>query len=174
LGLLSLTKKHPSESLEKACEIGLSHGAFRLRTIRQLLKRADFKQEPLPFLEEHPIIRPLDDYAQVVAAALERKGPAGYPERAPGPEGFGRHDSSVQWPPEKAGSPGAVGDQGFGASLTRPRSGYPLPGCSSAAPVSTAAVETTGVDKVAPDSVLPDSSILRSSPSQQQEPETDE
>jgi len=151
LGLLSLTKKHPSESLEKACEIGLSHGAFRLRTIRQLLKRADFKQEPLPFLEEHPIIRPLDDYAQVVAAALERKGPAS-------PEGFGRHDSGVQWPPEKAGSPGAVGDQGFGASLTRPRSGYPLPGCSSAEP----------------DSVLPDSSILRSSPSQQQEPETDE
>ncbi len=39
LGLLSLTKKHPSESLEKACEIALSHGAFRLRAIRQLLNR---------------------------------------------------------------------------------------------------------------------------------------
>ena len=35
-GLLSLTKKHSSEALEKACEIALSHGCFRLRTIRQL------------------------------------------------------------------------------------------------------------------------------------------
>jgi transposase len=162
LGLLSLTKKHPSESLEKACEIALSHGAFRLRAIRQLLKRPDFKQEPLPFLQEHPIIRPLDDYARVVAAALERKGPAGYPERAPGPAGFGRHDSGVQSAAgrsQEAQSPGAAsGDQGLGATLTRPRSGYPLPGCSSAEP----------------DSVLPDSSILRSSAPQQQEPETDE
>ena len=100
LGLLSLTKKHPSESLEKACEIALSHGAFRLRTIRQLLKRPQCKQEPLPFLEEHPIIRPLDDYARVVAAALERKGAAS-------PQGFGRHGSGVQWPSQKAQSPGA-------------------------------------------------------------------
>jgi len=169
LGLLSLTKKHPSESLEKACEIALSHGAFRLRAIRQLLKRPDSKQEPLPFLEEHPLIRPLDDYARVVARALERKGPAGYPERAPGPEGFGRHDSGVQSAaagPQEAQSPGAgvpgassgSGDQGLGAPLTRPRSGYPLPGCSSAEP----------------DSVLPDSSILRSLRTQQQEKETDE
>lgn len=167
LGLLSLTKKYPSESLEKACEIALSHGAFRLRAIRQLLKRPGFKQEPLPFLEEHPLIRPLDDYARVVAAALERKGPAGYPERAPGPEGFERHDSGVQWPSQKEQSSDDPNSrQSFGAStpaadlptLTRPRSGYPLPGCTSAEP----------------DAVLPDSSILRSSPPQQQEPETDE
>ena len=159
LGLLSLTKKHPSESLEKACEIALSHGAFRLRAIRQLLNRPQCKQEPLPFLEEHPIIRPLDDYARVVAAALERKGAAS-------PQGFGRHGSGVQWPSQKGQSPGAgipgassgSDNQGFGASLTRPRSGYPSSGCTSAEP----------------DSVLPDSSILRSSPPQQQEPETDE
>jgi hypothetical protein len=159
LGLLSLTKKYPSESLEKACEIALSHGAFRLRAIRQLLKRPGFKQEPLPFLEEHPLIRPLDDYAQIVAAALERKGPAA-------PEGFERHHSGVQWPPEETQNPGAgvpgassgSDNQGFGASLTRPRSGDPSSGCTSAEP----------------DSVLPDSSILRSVPLPQQEQETDE
>jgi transposase len=152
LGLLSLTKKYPSESLEKACEIALSHGAFRLRAIRQLLKRPGFKQEPLPFLEEHPLIRPLDDYARVVAAALERKGPAA-------PEGFERHHSGVQWPSQKAqSSDDQYSRQSCGASLTRPRSGDPSSGCTSAEP----------------DSVLPDSSILRSSPPQQQEQETDE
>jgi transposase len=158
LGLLSLTKKHPSESLEKACEIALSHGAFRLRAIRQLLKRPQCKQEPLPFLEEHPIIRPLDDYARIVAAALERS--------AASPQGFGRHDSGVQWPAQKAQSPGAgvpgassgSDNQGFGASLTRPRSGDPSSGCTSAEP----------------DSVLPDRTILRSLPPQQQEQESDE
>jgi hypothetical protein len=152
LGLLSLTKKYPSESLEKACEIALSHGAFRLRAIRQLLKRPGFKQEPLPFLEEHPLIRPLDDYARIVAAALERKGPAA-------PEGFERHHSGVQWPSQKAqSSDDQYSRQSCGASLTRPRSGDPSSGCTSAEP----------------DSVLPDSSILRCSPPQQQEQETDE
>jgi transposase len=145
LGLLSLTKKHPSETLEKACEIALSHGAYRLRTIRQLLKRPELKQEPLPFLDEHPLIRPLEDYAQVVAAALERKGAAA-------PQGFGRHGSGVQWLTHQE-RPGHASDQGVGASLTRPRSGDPSSGCTSAEP----------------DSVLPDSSILRSSPPQQQE-----
>jgi hypothetical protein len=150
LGLLSLTKKHPSASLEKACEIALSHGAFRLRTLRELLKRPALKQEPLPFLDEHPIIRPLDDYGRIVAAALERKSP-------PLAEGFERHHSGVQWPAHKE-RPGHVSDQGVGASLTRPRSGYPSSGCTSAAP----------------DSVLPDTSILRSSPPRQQEKSTDE
>jgi len=38
-GLLSLTKKHPCEALEKACEIALAHGCWRLRAVRQLLGR---------------------------------------------------------------------------------------------------------------------------------------
>ena len=72
-GLLALTKKHSSETLEKACEIALSHGCFRVRTIRQLLQRETAKQEPLPFLDEHPLIRPLNDYAQIVARAIHRQ-----------------------------------------------------------------------------------------------------
>jgi hypothetical protein len=151
MGLVSLTHKYPSESLEKACEIALSHGAFRLRTIRELLKRPGLKQEPLPFLEEHEIIRPLEDYGRIVAAALERKAAA---EKA----GFLRHREGVQCSPQKTQGPGAAnGHQGPGASLTRPRSGDPLSGCTSAEP----------------DSVLPDSSMLPSSPPQRQE-RTDE
>jgi hypothetical protein len=62
-GLLSLTKKHRSESLEKSCETALSYAADRLRTLRQLLVRETEQptQPSLSFLDEHPIIRPLDD-----------------------------------------------------------------------------------------------------------------
>ncbi len=90
-GLLGLAKKHSPDTLEKACETALSHGAFRLRTIRKLLGREAAKQEPLPFLEEHPIIRPLDDYAAVVARAIHRQE-----DRSSLSEGFARHDSGVR------------------------------------------------------------------------------
>jgi transposase len=63
LGLKALAGKHATEALERACEIALSHGAYRLRTLRQLLKRQAPKQETFEFLEEHPIIRPLSDYS---------------------------------------------------------------------------------------------------------------
>ena len=134
LGLLALTKKYPSESLEKACEIALSHGAFRLRTIRQLLKRPGFKQEPLPFLDEHPIIRPLKDYAQIVAQALERngrKGPAA-------PEGFLRHNwaKAIDEQAQQKGLNPPSASSGPMQELLPPRSGYPLPGCTSAEPGS--------------------------------------
>lgn len=71
-GLISLTRRHPSEALEKACKTALSHGAFHLRTLRQLIGRQADRQMPLPFLDAHPIIRPLDDYAAVVGAARDR------------------------------------------------------------------------------------------------------
>jgi hypothetical protein len=148
-GLLSLTKKHHSQELEKACEIALSHGAYRLRTIRKLLARTSAKQMPLQFLEEHPIIRPLDDYAQVVARAIQRQQ-----DRPSVGEGFIRQDSGVRRCRENEDSPSSAGHQGCEASSTRPRSGYPSPGCSSAEP----------------DSVSPDSSTLVPSSSFRQEP----
>jgi len=64
VGLKSLAGKHESDAMERACEAALSHGAYRLRTIRQLLKRqANESQQQFDFLEEHPIIRPLSDYS---------------------------------------------------------------------------------------------------------------
>jgi transposase len=134
-GLLALTKKHSSETLEKACEIGLSHGCFRLRTIRQLLKREAARQEPLPFLDEHPLIRPLGDYAQLVARAIHRQE-----NRSSLSEGFERHD----WTKAKsltALSPAQSGP----ADLLPPRSGYPSPGCSSALPGSVSPDNSTVV-----------------------------
>ncbi|HVX09565.1 MAG TPA: IS21 family transposase [Pirellulales bacterium] len=129
-GLLSLTKKHSTDSIECACETALSHGTFRLRTLRQLLKRSAPRQEPLPFLDEHPIIRPLDDYAAIVARALHRQT-----DRSSVSEGFTRHGSGVRV--GAASSPDApVAYQGCTTRSTRPRSDYPSAGCSSAEPAS--------------------------------------
>jgi transposase len=150
LGLLALTKKHPSESLETACEMALSHGAFRLRVIRQLLKRPGLKQEPLPFLDEHPLIRPLDDYGRIVAQALERKAPSPH-DGDHLQSGFLRQGWANECPSEQSG-PGGMHRQGR-RDIHPPRSGYPFPGCTSREP----------------ESVSPDASIVRPSPSSSQE-----
>jgi transposase len=63
VGLKHLAGKHDSAALEDACRVALSHAAYRLRTIRQLLKRGGDEQRQFDFLEEHPIIRPLKDYS---------------------------------------------------------------------------------------------------------------
>jgi transposase len=75
VGLKDLAGKHPSEALEEACRIALSHGAYRLRTVRTLLRRQGQAQEQFEFLEEHPIIRPLSDYslASLLQFRRERK-----------------------------------------------------------------------------------------------------
>lgn len=133
-GLLSLTKKHSCAALEKACEIALSHGCWRLRAVRQLLGRKAAQQEPLPFLEEHPIIRPLADYGTLVARALQRQA-----DRPSLGEGFTRHGSGVRRGAGNAHSSGSVNCQSCDASAMlsmRPRSDYPSPGCTSAEPSS--------------------------------------
>jgi len=143
-GLLALTKKHSCDALEKACEIALSHGCWRLRAVRQLLGRKAAKQEPLPFLEAHPIIRPLAHYGAVVAQAFLRQA-----DRSSVSEGFPRHSwtetnaataAAAQEKCLSAPSPAGAGH----ADLSPPRPGYPLPGCTSAEP----------------DSVSPDNSTL--------------
>jgi transposase len=75
VGLLALTKQHDAKAIERACEVAFSHGAWRLRTIRQLLKRDAPKQETFNFLDEHPIIRPLSDYGKLVSVSFQQPGP---------------------------------------------------------------------------------------------------
>ena len=101
-----------------------------LSTLRKLLSREALLQQPLPFLDEHPLIRPLDDYGRIVAAALKRQE-----DRSSMSEGFLRHDSGVPWL-QKEKDPGSANCRGLASSGTRPRSGYPLPGCASAEPGS--------------------------------------
>jgi transposase len=72
-GLLNLAHRHPGDAIERACDVALSYGAYRLRTLRALLERQAPRQESLPFLEEHPLIRNLSDYGQFVHNAFTKE-----------------------------------------------------------------------------------------------------
>jgi transposase len=72
-GLLALAGKHRRDDLEKACGIALSYGSYRLKTLRTLLEREAPRQQSLPFLEEHPIIRNLAEYTRIVHDAFQKE-----------------------------------------------------------------------------------------------------
>ncbi len=69
MGLLSLAEKHGSMEIDHACELALSHGAFRLKSVRAML-RSDEKQGRLGFMEEHPVIRSMSEYGRFVSASF--------------------------------------------------------------------------------------------------------
>ena len=73
IGLLSLAGRHPAAAIERACGIATSYAAYHLRTVRALIDRDAPKQETMPFLSEHPMIRPLADYGQFVHDAFQKK-----------------------------------------------------------------------------------------------------
>jgi transposase len=79
VGLKNLAGKHASEALEEACRVALSHGAYRLRTVRKLLQRNGQAQQQFEFLQEHPIIRPLSDYS--LASLLQFRKDRNHDER---------------------------------------------------------------------------------------------
>lgn len=72
-GLLALANKHSSQDLEKACEIAHSYGAYRLANVRTLIQKNAPKQEQLEFTQEHPIIRDISVYGELVRSAIERQ-----------------------------------------------------------------------------------------------------
>jgi transposase len=73
IGLLGLSQRHPTAAIERACEIASSYGSYRLRTIRALIARDAPRQETMPFMSEHPMIRPLSDYGRFVHDAFQQK-----------------------------------------------------------------------------------------------------
>jgi transposase len=72
-GLLNLAHRHPCAAIEHACDIALSHHAYRLRTLRYVIEREVPRQQELPFLEEHPLIRDLADYGRFVRDAFRKE-----------------------------------------------------------------------------------------------------
>ena len=70
VGLMSLTHQHPADVIDNACKTALTHEAFRLRNIRQIIKHGGDKQQEFEFIDEHPIIRDLSDYGDIVKASL--------------------------------------------------------------------------------------------------------
>lgn len=72
-GLLSLSKRHAGSGIERACEVAAAYGSYRLRTVRALIDRQPPKQEMLSLLTEHPLIRSLSEYQQLVHASFQRE-----------------------------------------------------------------------------------------------------
>lgn len=64
-GLVSLAKKYPTSTIDRAGEIALDRGLFRLRPLRELCKRLG-DETNTTFADTHPIIRPLAEYGQLV------------------------------------------------------------------------------------------------------------
>jgi hypothetical protein len=71
MGLLSLANKHAPHEIDQACRIAAGYGAFRLKNVRKLLASQAPQQEQFEFTQDHPIIRPLDVYGELVRTAFE-------------------------------------------------------------------------------------------------------
>ena len=61
MGLQQLTRKHAPALIDAACRQALEQGAYRLKDIRGLLDQPS-AQEGFSFLDEHPLIRDLQEY----------------------------------------------------------------------------------------------------------------
>jgi transposase len=132
-GLLCLANRYSHEDLEKVCETAHASQAYHLRPLRQLLKRqADAPQQQI-LLQVHDIIRPLEDYSAWLAETLRRDQGNGVRE-SNGSAGFMRDDEGVRGKMKKG--PRKTSPAGPSTFSTRPRSEYPLSGCSSAEPDS--------------------------------------
>ena len=73
MGLVQLAAKHRPAVIERACETAHSYGAYQLRTVRQLIQREATKQQQFEFTQEHPMIRSLEDYGQIVRDSLRQE-----------------------------------------------------------------------------------------------------
>ena len=74
-GLLSSKVGGPSVYPPQPAGVtALAYGAYRLQTLRQLIRQQGPTQQEFQFLEEHPIIRPLSDYSleNIIAFRKER------------------------------------------------------------------------------------------------------
>lgn len=76
VGLLALAKQHPGADLNQACQVALSHQAYRLRALRELINEpGSVGEQASMFLESHPIIRGLSEYDALVKNALRGSEP---------------------------------------------------------------------------------------------------
>lgn len=81
MGLINLANRQSPRSIDQACEIAVSYGVYRLKNVRQLIQRQAAKQEQLEFMDEHPIIRSIETYGELVRNSL-RKPPPGLQQDA--------------------------------------------------------------------------------------------
>jgi len=73
-GFLQWAAKHSHAQVEQAAQRALEHGVWHLRDLKALLGPV-LLQEPLPFLESHPLIRPLSEYQDLLPDCFEPAEP---------------------------------------------------------------------------------------------------
>ena len=76
IGLLSLVDRQSCPLIDKACEIAVSYGAYHLKNIRHLIGQKAAKQEQMEFMQEHPVIRSMDVYGDLVRKSLRSPPPS--------------------------------------------------------------------------------------------------
>ena len=64
-GMLSLTRSFPKEQVDGVCKTTLAKGVFKLRILKRLLEQPDSQPEQHQLMQEHELIRPLSQYAQL-------------------------------------------------------------------------------------------------------------
>ena len=72
-GLLNMIDKHPSDKIEQACDIAHANQSYRLKTLKQLIKHSGAKQQEFDFLAEHPIIRNLSEYGDLIRVDFRKE-----------------------------------------------------------------------------------------------------
>jgi hypothetical protein len=82
IGLLSLADRKSCPLIDKACEIAISYGAYHLKNVRRLIDQKAAKQEHMEFMQEHPIIRSMDVYGELVRKAFRKPPPSWEAEKA--------------------------------------------------------------------------------------------
>jgi transposase len=65
-GFLSLARKHPANIINQASRAAREAGCFRLRPVRQLCRQHIKADTELAFNDDHPIIRPLSEYQNLL------------------------------------------------------------------------------------------------------------
>jgi hypothetical protein len=69
-GFIHLARKYPARAINRASKIALDAGMFRLRPLRELIKRHSSQQE-IEFADKHPIIRPLSEYQELLTVSFK-------------------------------------------------------------------------------------------------------
>lgn len=72
-GLLNLGNKHSSSLIERACDIAHANQCYRLASLRKLIQHAGAKQRQFDFTDEHPIIRNLSEYGNIVRVDFRKE-----------------------------------------------------------------------------------------------------
>jgi hypothetical protein len=67
-GMVALTRKHPKEQVDWACGLALEHRLFRYALLQRLVEQATAQAPKEQLLQQHPLIRDLQEYTQEVMA----------------------------------------------------------------------------------------------------------